>query len=352
MASRLLDIKKFGQKIWLDNLSRDLINSGKLGKLMDDAGIAGVTSNPTIFHKAISSDKFYQTDLTKLKTSNLTLEQRYEALVIPDIQQACDISLPLYTNSQFSDGYVSFEVSPHLANDTEGTISNAKRLWQEINRPNAMIKIPATPAGVTAFEELTAEGVNVNITLLFSLNQVIAIWEAYVNGLNKRHAAGKPVKNIKAVASFFLSRIDSALDSKLPEQLQGKTAINLCKTAYSIYQDIFGGSVFADLKKAGATPQYLLFASTGTKNSKYSDVVYVEELIGIETINTVPDATLDAFRDHGVARASLAENLDKAPQIIEEIKKYVDLNQVGEQLQQDGLKLFEASYDSLIELMK
>lgn len=352
MSSKLQNIKNVGQKIWLDNLSRELLNSGKLMQLVNDDGIAGVTSNPSIFHKAISSDALYQSDLTKLKNSQLNHEARYESLVIPDIQHACDLMLPMYNNTKFVDGYVSFEVSPELAHDAKGTIENAKRLWKSINRPNLMVKIPATPEGIQAFQELTSLGINVNITLLFSLNQVLDTWNAYINGLNARHQAGLDVKNIKAVASFFLSRIDSAVDPKLPEHLQGKTAINLCKVAYSAYKEIFEGDVFSHLKEAGATPQFLLFASTGTKNTKYSDVLYVEELIGLETINTVPDATLDAFRDHGNARLSLVENIDKAPQIIEEIKKHIDLNQVGQQLQTDGLKLFAISFASLIDLMK
>ncbi len=350
--NRLANIKEFGQKIWLDNLSRELLNSGKLTKLINDDGIAGVTSNPTIFHKAISSDKHYQDDLAKLKSSNLSYEERYEALVIPDIQHACDLSSRLYHDSHFVDGYVSFEVSPMLAHDCAGTINHAKRLWDKINRPNAMIKIPATEAGIKAFAELTALGINVNITLIFSLKQVFSVWEAYINGLNKRHNSGQSVKHIKAVASFFLSRIDSAIDSKLPHELQGKTAINLCKVAYSAYKDIFASDTFSHLKNAGATPQFLLFASTGTKNPIYSDVLYVEELIAPETINTVPDNTLDLFRDHGIAGLSLTKDIDKAPQIIDAIGKLFNLSELGEQLQVDGLKLFEASFNDLINLMK
>lgn len=350
--SRLAQIRNFGQKIWLDNLSRELLNSGKLTKLILDDGIAGVTSNPTIFHKAISSDPYYQEDLAQLKSTNLSYEECYEALVIPDIKHACDLSSELYNSSNFADGYVSFEVSPLLANDFESTISNAKRLWDKIDRPNSMIKIPATLAGIKAFEELTSLGININITLLFSLKQVFNVWEAYINGLNKRHQSGKSIKNIKAVASFFLSRIDMAVDNKLPTNLKGKTAINLCKEAYRAYKDIFESDVFSHLKAEGATPQFLLFASTGTKNPDYSDVMYVEELIAPETINTVPDNTLNAFRDHGNASLSLTRNIEKAPQIIEEINQYVNLTNLGEQLQADALKLFNASFNDLIKLMK
>jgi transaldolase len=350
--SKLLNIKQYGQRIWIDNLSRELIKSGTIQKLIDNDGIAGITSNPTIFHKAISNDKYYQDDLIKVKQSNLTLEERYEALVIPDIIAACDLMLPVYEQSNHSDGYVSFEVSPYLANDTIGTIQNAKRLWQHINRPNLMIKVPATKDGAIAFEELIAEGINVNITLLFSLNQVLNIWQAYINGLQKRHNQGLAINNIKSVASFFLSRIDSAIDDKLPPELIGKTAINLAKTAYLAYSEIFDNIIFAPLKSAGAKGQSLLWASTGTKNPNYSDVLYVDTLIGDDTINTAPEATLDAFRDHGIASNSLYDNINDAPLIIEQIKHTIDLAELGETLQRDGLKLFTTSFDSLLELVK
>ena len=350
--SKLLDIKQYGQQIWIDNLSRELIHSGTIQKLIDNDGIAGITSNPTIFHKAISNDKLYHDDLIKVRQSNLTPEERYEALVIPDIIAACDIMLPVYEQSNHNDGYVSFEVSPYLANDAIGTIHNAKRLWKQINRPNLMIKVPATKAGTIAFEELIAEGINVNITLLFSLKQVLHIWQAYINGLQKRQNQGLAINNIKSVASFFLSRIDSAIDGTLPRELQGKAAINLAKVAYLAYNEIFDSIIFAPLKSAGAKGQSLLWASTGTKNPDYSDVLYVEALIGDDTINTIPDATLDAFRDHGVASSSLYNDIKDSPQVIEKIKLLADLEALGETLQSDGLKLFTASFDSLLELVK
>lgn len=352
MANKLQAIKQFGQKIWIDNISRELISSGKLAQLIAEDGIAGVTSNPTIFYKAISSDKRYQEDLAKLRQSNLSAEARYENLVIPDIKAACDVMLPLYTQSKYEDGYVSFEVSPHLCYDKQGTIDNAKRLWQEINRPNLMIKVPATLEGIAAFEQLISEGINVNITLLFSLGQVIRTWKAYINALRRRCNNSLPIDTIKAVASFFLSRIDSAVDDKLPENLQGKTAINLSKMAYLAYTELFSAEIFNTIKRYGGNEQYLLWASTGTKNPKYSDVLYVEELIGSPTINTVPDTTLNAFRDHGIARNSLTENIEQAPLIIEKVQQYVNMDELGEQLQQDGLKLFEDSFDQLMELVK
>jgi transaldolase len=352
MPSKILAVKNFGQKIWLDNISREFLNSNQLQKLLNDDGISGITSNPAIFYKAIKTDESYRHDLEKVKTTNLTLEQRYEYLVLPDIKLACDFMLPIYKSSNAEDGYVSFEVSPHLANNAEATINQALRLWQEINRPNLMIKVPATKAGLIALSELTYRGINVNITLLFSIDQVVETWKAYINGLQKRHKDGLPLNQITSVASFFLSRIDSAVDSKLPKELQGKTAINLAKTAYLIYQEIFSSSLFLPLKKAGAKNQHLLWASTATKNPDYSDTMYIDELIGMETINTVPDSTLHAFREHGQPQSRLTRNIDKAPKIIEQIKYLVDLDSLGKQLQLDGLKLFEEAYDNLLELVK
>jgi len=352
MPSKILAVKNFGQKIWLDNISRQLLNSNQLQRLINDDGISGITSNPAIFYKAIQTDESYRHDLDKIKSSNLSAEERYEYLVLPDIKLACDFMLPTYNNSGGEDGYVSFEVSPYLANNTEATVNEALRLWQEINRANLMIKIPATKAGLLALTELIYRGVNVNITLLFSLDQVVETWKAYINGLQKRQKESLPLNHITAVASFFLSRIDSAVDNKLPAELQGKTAINLAKTAYLIYQEMFSSSVFLPLKKAGAKNQYLLWASTATKNPNYADTMYVDELIGMETINTVPDATLQAFRDHGQPESRLTRNIDKAPKFIEQIKPVVDLNTLGNQLQLDGLKLFEQAYTSLLELVK
>ena len=351
--SNIMQIKQFGQKIWLDNLSRELLQSGQLTQLINEDGIAGVTSNPSIFYKAISTDKLYANDLKHVKQSVMSLESRYEELVTADIKHACDIMLPIYNTSNKEDGYVSLELSPHLAHDIDGTIDNARRLWKTINKPNLMIKVPATKAGIKALETIIADGINVNITLLFSLQQVENTWQAYIVGLTMRLNKSLPISHIKSVASFFLSRIDSAVDAKLPEALQGLTAINLSKTAYLRYQEIFHGDQFAKLKMAGAKGQYLLWASTGTKNPKYTDVLYVEELIGNETINTVPDATLSAFRDHGVAKLRLNDNINNAPNILNDITNAgINLTEVGEQLQHDGLKLFEDSFNQLLGLVK
>lgn len=350
--NRLQAIRPFGQRIWLDNLSRELLASGELARLLQEDGIAGVTSNPAIFHKAISTDPRYREELAQLKTNPaLSAEQRYETLVIADIQAACDLNLPQYRATAGDDGYVSLEVSPALSRDEAGTLAAARRLWAAIDRPNAMIKIPATAEGIAAFRQLTAEGINVNITLLFSLRQVEAVWDAYIAGLTARHAAGQPLGHIKAVASFFLSRVDSLLDAQLPAELQGKVAVALSRVAYQRYLERFHGTEFAALKAAGARAQFLLWASTGTKNKAYSDVLYVESLIGDETVNTVPDATLALFRDHGNAAATLTQDVSAARATLAAAAAAgVDFDAVGEKLQQDGLVLFEQAFAELLLL--
>lgn len=349
--NRLQAIRPFGQRIWLDNLSRELLFSGALARLVNQDGIAGITSNPTIFHKAISSDSRYRDDLVALRARGMGAEKTFEELVIPDVRTACDMLLPVYQNSGMDDGYVSLEVSPLLANDVDGTLQSARHLWQAVGRPNLMVKIPATAAGVQAFTVLIREGINVNITLLFSLSQVEAVWDGHIAALQARQADGLPLGHVKAVASFFLSRIDNLLDGQLPEALRGKAAIALAKVAYARYLARFHGEEFAELRKLAAHPQCLLWASTGTKNPAYSDVMYVEELIGAETINTVPDATLDKFRDHGDASATLGQDLEGAIRTLQAVRDAdIDLENVGEQLQQEGLKLFVASYQALLQL--
>ncbi|MEN9946140.1 MAG: transaldolase [Pseudomonadota bacterium] len=353
MTSRIFNIKQYGQKIWLDNISREFLASGELHNLINHDGIAGITSNPAIFYKAISSDQRYQEQLHQLKHHSLSALQRYEALAIEDIKQACSIMLPLYNSSQAEDGYVSLEVAPELCHDSEGTIKSALELWNSINYPNLMIKVPATPAGIQALEQLIILGLNVNITLLFSLTQVNAVWQAYLNGLEARVAQGLAIDKIKAVASFFLSRIDSAVDHILPSELQGKAAVNLARQAYVNYLSLFNSERFKKLQHHGAKEQYLLWASTGTKNANYSDVLYIEELIGAQTINTVPDATLNAFRDHGQAKNSLTpENLHQAELVLAQIEQAgVNFEQLGEQLQQEGLALFVQAFDKLLSLV-
>lgn len=349
--NQLQAVRTFGQQIWLDNLSRGLIESGELANWLAD-GIAGVTSNPAIFHKAIAHDPSYRQALLEIRDRITDPEARYEALVLPDIQASCDLLAPLYEDSRGEAGYVSLEVSPALAHDALGTIAAARRLWAAIARPNAMIKVPATPAGIEALSTLIAEGINVNITLLFSLSQLEATWDAYIAGLNARVEADLPVHSIRAVASFFLSRIDHAIDAQLPEALQGKTAIALARQAYRRYQARFHGAEFAPFKSLGAWPHILLWASTGTKNPAYSDVLYVESLMGAETVNTVPDATLLAFRDHGQAAERLCaedgEHTDA--QLAGVAAAGIDLEALGAKLLQDGLKSFDEAFAALLVL--
>jgi len=352
-------LKRFGQRIWLDNLSRTLIREGVLQRLIEDDGIAGVTSNPSIFHKAISESPYYRDDLARLKhDAALTPEARYERLAIADIRAACDLLLPAYAASNGEDGYVSLEVSPALAHDAPGTVAAARRLRAAVKRDNLLIKVPATPAGLAAIAELIAEGCSVNVTLMFSLDHVAGVADAYITGLSRCAARGGDVRRVKSVASLFLSRVDTLVDKRL-EALggaalsgRGLSGVALARLAYQDYQGIFAGEKFADLRARGARPQHLLWASTGTKNPAYSDLLYVESLIGPETINTLPDATLAAFRDHGRAAATLGQGLDEARRQFDLLRAVgIDMRQVGEALQADGVKLFAQSFDQLLGLM-
>ncbi len=356
MMSRIQSIRQFGQQIWLDNLSRELLDSEKLVQWITKDGIAGITSNPAIFYNAISQGAQYQTKLTLLKQQEPDLERRFESLVLPDIIDACQLLRPLYEQSQGEMGYVSFEVSPLLAHDSAGTVAAARRLWATINQPNAMIKIPATAAGVTACEEVIAEGINVNVTLMFSEKHVNDIFSAYQRGLKRRLDKKLPLFGIHSVASVFISRVDTKIDPLLPanlSHLKGEIAIASAKHAYNVWQRVFEGEPFAALKAAGANPQLLLWASTGNKNPAYRDVRYIEELIGPHTVNTAPEATLTAFSDHGETRNSLTRDLPKSQQQLAELAASgIDLNQVGEELQKEGLKQFEDAFSKLMALVK
>lgn len=355
----LLELKKLGQRIWLDNLSHELLTSGELKALIERDGIAGVTSNPSIFFKAMSSSPHYKKELQRLLPLGLTAEQRLEALMIPDIQAACDLFSPVYHETRGVDGYVSLEVSPQLAMDADATINAAARLARAVERKNLLIKVPATTAGVSAFERLTEQGINVNVTLMFSLHHIWEIFQAYIRGLKKRLSQGADISQSKAVASLFLSRVDNLVDKKLDAlntpiaaSLKGKTAVSLAKLAYQRYKDLFHGSYFVELREANASPQFLLWASTGTKNSAYSDVLYIEPLIGPETINTIPDATLDAFRDHGKAALTLEQDIAQAEAHMVELKRLgLDMHELGENLQEEGLKAFNEAYGQLLNLV-
>ncbi|HLU10384.1 MAG TPA: bifunctional transaldolase/phosoglucose isomerase, partial [Oceanobacillus sp.] len=360
-----VDVQQYGQSIWYDNIRRSLITSGELQRMIDEDGVLGVTSNPTIFQKAIGDSADYDDGI-----EHLLKEEPYvifENLAIEDIQNALDIFRPVYDRTNGRDGYVSLEVSPFIANDTQSTVEEAKRLFKAVNRPNAMIKIPATDAGIPAIEEAIAAGVNVNVTLIFSLSNYAQVAEAYIRGLERRHAAGEDVSHIASVASFFLSRIDTMVDRMLDNniraaqgrdvsrvalnnKLKGKAAIANAKLAYKHFKEVFYGSRFAELREAGATVQRVLWASTGTKNPAYPDTMYIDQLIGPDTVNTVPPETLKAFKDHGTAAPTLDEGFDEAEQVMDMLAEVgVDMDQITRQLQVDGVEAFSESFRNLLD---
>lgn len=352
----LLALKARGQHVWLDNLSRTLLREGTLQRLMEEDGVDGVTSNPAIFQKALTSSAFYAEDLARLRASGLDAEARYEALVIPDIQAACDILWPAYVDSAGDTGYVSLEVSPLLAHDAVATEAAALRLRQAVGRDNLLIKVPGTPAGVQAFENLTALGVRVNVTLLFSLAQYEAVAQAYLRGAQRWLADGGSAAQLRSVASVFLSRVDTLVDQRLEvvgtplaRVLRGRSGVALAKRCYHRYLELFHGPAYAALAGAGVRPQTPLWASTGCKNPAYSDVLYVEALIGPETINTLPDATLAAFREHGHALDLLVEGANKAHyHIVALAGQGIELNEIGESLQVEGVGLFIEAYEKIL----
>ncbi len=355
----LLELHALGQRIWLDNLSRTLLREGALKRLVEDDGVAGVTSNPTIFFKAIGESSHYREDLTRLKGDpKLSAEERYERLAIPDIQAACELLRPLYDRTGGDDGYVSLEVSPALAYDALKTVAAARRLRAAVSRDNLLIKVPGTPAGTLAIEELIAQGQSINVTLMFSLEHVRHVAQAYIRGSARWIDGGGDARRVKSVASLFLSRVDTPVDKRLEAiggealALRGKSGVALAKLAYQEYKRILRGAEFARLAARGARPQHLLWASTGTKNPAYSDVLYVEPLIGPQTINTLPDATLAAFRDHGRAALTLEQDVDGARRQFDDLARLgIDMREVGESLQAEGVKLFAQSFEQLLALM-
>jgi len=344
----LLKLNEFGQSVWLDYIRRDLVTGDGLARLIAEDGLAGLTSNPAIFEKAIGGGNEYAAAIRALKDHDLDAMGTYEALAIEDIRGAADTLRPVFDASEGRDGYVSLEVSPRLAHDTAGTVAEARRLWREVARPNLMIKVPATPAGLPAIELLISQDMNVNVTLLFARGMYEQVAGRYLAGLERRASEGGDLGRIASVASFFVSRIDAAVDPLLPAGLQGKTAIANAKLAYASYTRIFAGARWEALAEKGARPQRLLWASTSTKNPAYRDVLYVEELIGSNTVNTLPPATLDAFREHGQPRASLEEDLTTARSTLEAVEQHVKLEEVTEKLLADGLKQFADAFDKLL----
>jgi transaldolase / glucose-6-phosphate isomerase len=363
----LVELQKFGQSFWYDNIRRGLIQSGELKKMIVEDGLRGVTSNPTIFEKAISASTDYDDAIRELVAKKKSVPDIFDALSVKDIQMASDLFRPLYDETGGADGFVSIEVAPQYGRDTEKTVSEARRLWKLVNRPNLMVKIPATKEGLPAIEKCLAEGININITLIFSIERYEQVMDAYISALEKRAKDGEPVDRVASVASFFVSRIDSSVDKLLQDRIQssqnpkekdlllellGKIAVANAKMAYQAYKKIFTSPRFETLRKKGARVQRPLWASTGTKNPNYSDALYIEELIGPDTVNTMPPATISAFRDHGKPRASLEENLPAAREALEKLKGAgIDLKKITVQLEQEGLKSFSDSFEKLMQCL-
>ena len=352
----LRDLHRFGVSVWYDYVSRSLISSGELKRLIEEDGVRGVTSNPTIFEKAIGGSSDYDDAIRAHAKPGMTPTALFEKLAVADIQAACDLFRPLYEETKAGDGFVSLEVSPVLARDAAGSVAEGLRLWAAVARPNLMIKVPGTIEGLKAFEDLTAEGVSVNVTLLFSLERYAAVAEAHLKGLERRAAAGKDMSRVASVASFFVSRVDSAIDAILEKRsepeakaLLGKAAIANAKQAYQHGKKVFSSARFNALKSKGALAQRLLWASTGTKNPLYRDTLYVEELIGLDTVNTMPPATVDAYRSHGAGRPSIEENVSEATAQWNALPRFgVDRDAVMVKLEEEGLASFSKSFETLM----
>ncbi len=354
----LQQLKAAGQSVWLDYIRRDLIDGGGLRALIEDDGVTGLTSNPSIFEKAIAGGGEYDSAIAESAGEGHDASTVYEELAIRDIRDAADLLAPVYATTDGGDGYVSLEVSPRLAGDSAATIAEARRLWRSVDRPNLMIKVPGTPAGMPAIRALIAEGINVNVTLLFARAAYEQAAEAYTAGLEDRRRGGMAVRNVASVASFFVSRIDTAVDARLEAaatrdpavaSLAGKAAVANAKLAYRTARTLRADARWQALAAQGARPQRLLWASTSTKNPAYRDVVYVEELIGPETVNTLPPATLDAFRDHGRVRATLAEDAAGAEATLAAIERAgVSLDAVTTELLDEGVRLFTEAFEKLL----
>lgn len=359
-------LAKLGQSVWLDYIRRDLLSGGGLRRMIAEDGLAGMTSNPAIFEKAISGSRDYDADINALARSGKKVGEVYETLSLSDIKAAADQFRPLYDSTSGADGYVSLEVNPHLAHDAGGTVREGRRLWQALARPNAMIKVPATVEGLEAVRALIADGINVNVTLLFGVARYRLVAEAYLAGLEARAAQGKELKNIASVASFFISRIDTLVDPALEKaaasgggvseraaSCAGQVAVASAKAAHQACGEIFGGERFKQLAAKGARAQRLLWASTGTKNPKYSDIKYVEALIGPGTVNTVPLETLAAYRDHGAPENRLGQDFEQARAVLEALPALgVDLEDVSRRLEEDGIKKFNEPFDKLLSTIE
>lgn len=359
----LSQLSDYGQSFWYDNIQRTLLHNGEMKKMIDDDDMRGVTSNPSIFEKAIANSHDYDASLATLITNNANISSReaFFSLAVDDIQVASDLLRPVYDKTKAIDGYVSLEVSPDLAHDTDASIKEAQSLFKQLDRPNAMIKIPATKAGIPVIEQLISDGINVNATLLFSAERYIEVAQAYIRGLTSRHKRGLPVNNIASVASFFMSRVDLNLDKRLANvsdqnaasPLMGKMGIANAKVAYLEYLALFESDNFKTLKTAGAQPQRLLWASTGTKNPNLSDVLYIESLIGENTVNTIPPATALAFNDHGTCASTLNQSLEQAANEFSTLEPLgVDVDAAMIQLEDEGVSTFQTAFDNLLNAIQ
>jgi len=360
----LKGLLEYGQSPWMDYIRRDLLTGGGLKKIIDNDGLRGMTSNPAIFEKSITGSALYNDILQSPDAKSLDAKSLYERIAIRDVQEACDIFKPVYQSTRRRDGYVSLEVSPYLANDTRGTLEEARRLWKSVARENLMIKVPGTPEGVPAIRQLLEDGLNINVTLLFAQSAYEQVAEAFTAALEARALKGLDISHSASVASFFVSRIDTLVDSKVEEKLksasgadkqllesvEGKVAIANAKLTYKKYQELFGGARWKALASKGAQTQRLLWASTSTKNPKYRDVLYVEELIGPDTVDTIPPATFDAFRDHGRLRQSLTEDVPGAAQVMANMEKAgISMKEVTHKLLEDGVRLFAEAFKTLLD---
>jgi transaldolase len=356
-TNKVKQIHSFGQSIWLDFIDREIISSGHLKSLIDDDGVRGVTSNPAIFEKAITSGTDYDKDIVSLSKSFSDNEEIFFGLAVKDIQNATALFEGVYEESKAVDGYVSLEVSPFLALKTEETAAQAVELWEKVDRKNVMIKIPGTKSGLSAIRQSIAKGININVTLLFGLPRYEEVTEAYISGLEDHLAAGHKIAHIASVASFFLSRIDVLVDPLLDEKglgnLKGEVAIASAKKAYEIYKRVFSGERWGKLAAQGAQPQRLLWASTSSKNPAFKDTKYVEALIGPDTVDTVPLETIVAFRDHGVAENTLEAGLDEATEILEKLKTAgIDIDKITQQLEDEGIEKFNKPFEKLLQAIE
>jgi len=361
----LQQLGTFGQSIWLDYIRRELMAGGELRRLIADDGLRGMTSNPAIFEKAIVGSHDYDADIRAMALAGKDAQAIYEALSQGDVQRAADEFRPVYERTDGADGYVSLEVNPHLAHDTRGTLQEARRLWGALDRPNVFIKVPATREGLPAIQQLISEGISVNVTLLFGLPRYRQVAEAYLAGIEARAAQGQAVKHVASVASFFVSRIDALVDplldsilaqggpkAGLAKAVRGQVAVASAKLAYQIYKELFGSVRFKQLLAAGARVQRLLWASTGTKNPEYSDVKYIDSLIGPDTVNTVPPETLNAYRDHGVPQARLETHIAEATRVMQRLPELgINPDEVAQQLEDEGVTKFNQPFDKLMETL-